>query len=194
MSETRIKDAIGDIAVAQSMIDLANKEGANLDHVVTLLLDGGVRVDVINGWLKNGTNLPDAIAIISQGVSLKLIGTSRKVGDFTSLIGTTPNEVVSRIPKDAKILPWKPGRIAQGMKFAWTSKSGRDWEVRMHGPDTKAPAGSNAANGWIMRVQRGKKYMDATGTFYTENAITNPASAQYDPRDADKNHMPIQTP
>jgi hypothetical protein len=193
MFEQRIEDAIGDVATAQKLIDLANKEGANLDEVAALLLDRGIRVDLVNGWLKNGTRLPDAIAIINQGVDLNLIGTSRKVGDFTSLTGATPNEVVSRIPENAKILSWNPGRIALGMKFGRTDESGQDWVVRMHGPDINAPAGSNAANGWIVRIQRDNYYMDDAGNFYKQNWL-RPTSSRYNPANANATHIPIQAP
>lgn len=251
MLEKRIEDAIGDVAAAQNIINLAHEENTNLDDVATLLekkvdahqieqwlqdgvklngattlleqgivsyvvtqlinnhvnlrdvatnsqilLDGNVRIDLVNAWLKNGTHLKDAIAIINQEIDLNQIGTSSKVEDFTDLIGATPNEVVSRIPTDAKILPWKPdpGRIEQGMKFGWTDPSGQDWEVRMHEADPKALPGSHAASGWVLRVKYGKGYMDTTGTFYSQKALFNPRSPYYNPTAANATHMPIQQP
>jgi Bacterial toxin 30 len=160
-----------------------------------ILLDGSVRVDLVSGWLKNGTHLKDAIAIMSQRVNLNLIGTSKnKIGDFTGLTGTPPNHIISRIPENAKILPWKPGRITQGMKFEWTDESGQDWEVKMHGPDINATVGSNAASGWVLRVRYGKEYMDVAGTFYSQKALYNPRSPYYNPTAANDTHMPIQQP
>jgi hypothetical protein len=247
----RIEDAIGDAVIAQNILDLANKEGTNLDDVATLLekeidthqikqwlqdsvkldgaatllnqaiacpvvtqlinntanlrdiatnaqilLDRDVRIDLINGWLKNGTHLNDAIAIIDQGVDLNLIGTSSTVGDFTGLTGVTPNEVVSRIPKDAMIEHWTPNPkgAQKGMRFYWKDPSYKAWRVRMHDPDPSAPAWSNAARGWVLRIRHSGKFMDADGTFYTENAIKNPNSDNYDPANADKTHIPIQAP
>jgi hypothetical protein len=251
--EKEIKDAIGDVAIAQSIIDLANKEGTNLDDIVALLektidvyqitqwlqdginldgvatlldqridspvvtqlidnqadlrdiainaqilLNGDVRVDLVNGWLKNGTHLNDAIAIMCEGVDLNQIGTSSNVGDFTGLTGATPNEIVSRIPADAKIEHWlsEPGKIEKGMVFKWKDASRKIWLVRMHeaDPNPKLPAWSNAARGWVLRVRHSGKYMDAAGYFYTQNALTNPDSTKYDPNGANATHMPIQAP
>lgn len=245
-SEKRIEDTIGDTAVAQSLIALANKAGinlsdiaallentidpkqitqwlqssANLNGVATLLgqeiessvitqlinnqadlrdiatnsqllLNGDIRVDLINKWLKNKTHLNDAIAIMRQGVDLNLIGTNkRKVGDFIGLIGATPNEVLSRIPEDAEIEQWVPnlGGALNGMKFYWKDLSGKAWRLRMHGPDPSAPAGSNAASGWVLRVQHRKRFMDAVGDFIRPN------SPDYTEDKANETHIPIQPP
>lgn len=249
--QKRIEDSIGDVVIAQNILDLASKEGTNLDDAAALLekkidtqqvkqwlqdsvkldgaatllnqaiaspvvtqlinnkadlrdiatnsqilLDRGIRIDLINRWLKNGTHLNDAIDIINQGVNLNLIGTSSKVWHFTGLTGSTSNEVVSRIPEDAMIEHWTPAlRGAQkGMRFHWKDASGKSWRVRMHGPDPSAPAWSNAARGWVLRVKHSGKFMDADGIFYTENAIKNPNSDNYDPANADKTHIPIQAP
>ena len=163
---------------------------------VQILLDGGIRVDLVNGWLDNGTHLNDAIAVMNQGIDLNLIGTSREVGDFTGLAGSTPNEVISRISKNAVIRHWVPelGRIEKGMRFAWKDASGKPWVVRMHEADPQAPAGSNAARGWVLRVVYGNKFMDAGGNLYTENALRNPASSNYHPDNANNTHIPIQAP
>jgi hypothetical protein len=249
----RIEDAIGDVAIAQNIIDLANKEDASLDDIAILLeknvganqikrwlqdgveldgaatlhdqgidslvvtqlidnkvdlrdiaansqilLDRSVRVDLVSGWLKNGTHLNDAIAIMSQGVDLNLIGTSSTVQDFTGLTGAPLNEVVSRIPKDANIERWllERGRIEKGMTFKWKDASSQTWTVRMHeaDPNPKLPAWSNAARGWVLRVRRSGKYMDADGNFYTQNALANPCSTKYDPSGANATHIPIQAP
>lgn len=173
--------------------------GADLKDVginTQTLLDGGVKVEFVNGWLKNGTNLNDAVAIMNQGVDLNLLGTSSKVGDFTGLTGATVNEVVSRIPADTVIEHWEPelGRIEEGMNFKFKDVNGKTVIIRMHEADPLAPAGSNAANGWVLRVRIGGKYMDATGKLYTQNALSNPASSNFDPQGANKTHIPIQEP
>ncbi|MBV9614001.1 MAG: hypothetical protein JO031_00925 [Ktedonobacteraceae bacterium] len=92
---------------------------------VKTLLDGKIRVKLVNGWLKNGTHLGNAIAIMKLGVDLNLLGTG-PVGDFTGLEGATVNEVVSRIPEDAVIEGWTPlpGRTEEGMKFNWADTGG----------------------------------------------------------------------
>jgi hypothetical protein len=171
---------------------------ADLRDIATnsqILLSADIRLDLVNEWLKNGTHLNDAIAIMNLGIDLNLIGTSSKVGDFTGLAGATPNEVVARISQETIILPWKPdpGRIEEGMKFRWTDISGQNWKIRMHEPDIKAPVGSHAASGWIVRIQRDNYYMDDIGNFYKENWL-KPTSSRYNPANANATHIPIQKP
>jgi hypothetical protein len=162
---------------------------------VQTLRDGGIKIGLVNEWLKNGTHLNDAIAIMNQGVNLNLIGTSRKVGDFTGLTGATPNEVVSRVPAYAKILPWgsDSSRIKKGMNFGWTDLVGQDWVVRMHEPDTKARMGSNAASGWIVRILREDYYMDDSGNFFKKDWLKR-TSSRYNEANANGTHIPIQAP
>ena len=61
---------------------------------------------------------------------------------------------------------------------------------RAHGPDSTAPAGSNAACGPTYRVQVGKQYMDVDGNLYPRN-VHNPASPHYDPAAANATHIPF---
>jgi Bacterial toxin 30 len=185
---TLLKQGINSNLVTQLINNKADLRDIALN--VQILLDGGIRVDLVNGWLGNRTHLNDAIAVVNQGVDLNLIGTSSKVGDFTGLAGATPNEVVARIPVDVEIEEWTPlARHAQeGMKFKWKDASGRAWRVRMHDPDPSAPAGSNAASGWVLRVQSGKKFMDADGDFI------KPSSPDYTEEKANETHIPIQPP
>ncbi len=233
--QQRIEDAVADPVVAQGLIDLANQKGINLEEVANLLekgiepgtvaqlindgkdlstvaadtqtlLDGGVKAELINGWLSNETRLPDAIAIMKQGVDLNLLGTSDKVGDFTGLENATVNEIVSRIPANAEIVEWIPSPpgtgIQEGIKFKWTDDNGETWNIRMHGPNLSAPAGSHSATGWVMRVERGALsdfYMAADGTFYPASQVTlrnpdgapNPLFVEAAMR---KTHIPIQAP
>jgi hypothetical protein len=176
------------------------ENNANLKDIainVQLLLNEGIRVNLINEWLDNGTHLNDAIATMNQGVDLNLIGTSSKVRDFTGLMGADPNEIVSRIPIDARIEHWipEPGKIEKGMKFWWRDVSGKIWRLEMHGPDRTPtlPTWSNATRGWVLRVKCGHEYMDATGIFYKET-IEKPRSPNYNPVAINDTHIPIQTP
>jgi hypothetical protein len=161
-----------------------------------ILLDEGIRVDPVNKWLSNKTNLNDAIAIMDQGVNLKQIAMSGRVGDFTGLMGAHPNEIVSRIPTDAKIEHWisRPGKIERGMKFKWYA-SRKTWRLEMHGPDCTPtlPTESNAAQGWVLRVKRSSEFMDADGIFYLDS-IENPHSPNYNPIAINNTHIPIQAP
>jgi Bacterial toxin 30 len=158
-------------------------------------MTNNIKMSLINTWLKNGTNLDAAIAILNQGVDLNLIGTSSRGGDFTNMVGASINEIVSRIPEKAKIENWTsiPGGAQEGMKFSWKDTAGNTWRVRMQGPDPNAPAGSHAASGWVLRVKRGHDYMDATGSFYKES-IENPRSPNYNPEAINQTHISIQHP
>jgi hypothetical protein len=176
------------------------ENGADLGDItinVQILLNRGVGVDLVNGWLSNKTHLNDAIAIMNQGTDLNLISTSSRVGDFTDLMGAYPNEILSRIPMDAKIEHWTsdPRGAQEGMKFWWRDTSGKPWKLEMHGPDRnpRLPAGSNAKRGWVLRVKRRHEYMDAAGTFY-KDSIENPRSPNYNPIAINDTHIPIQTP
>ena len=66
--------------------------------------------------------------------------------------------------------------------------------VRVHGPDASAPAGSNASEGWVVRVQEGKKYLDPTTGKYQPPGITNPSSPYYDETLGNRTHIPIKKP
>lgn len=123
-----------------------------------------------------------------------LIGTSPRAGDFTGLRGATPEEVLSRIPRNATRETWRPieGGARTGIKYKWTDADGTTWRVRMHGPDPSAPAGSNAASGWIVRIQRGSKFMDETGTFHPRGVLQNPRSPNYNPDLGNRTHIPLE--
>ena len=90
-------------------------------------------------------------------------GTASKVGDFTNLDGSTVDDILDRIPDDATLRELHPvaGGSTEGFEFKWT-QDGKTYRVRVHNADPGAPSGSNAANGWIVRVQRGKQYYDYT--------------------------------
>lgn len=72
-------------------------------------------------------------------------------------------------------------------------KDGKTWRVRVHDPDPSAPSGSNAANGWIVRVQKGKHYMDSNGDFHPPG-IANPSSPYYNEHLINDTHISITNP
>jgi Bacterial toxin 30 len=118
----------------------------------------------------------------------------RAVGDFSALRGTTAREVLQAIPAHAttrKVTPI-PGAVQEGIEYKWVDGM-TTWRVRIHGPDTSAPAGSNAAQGWVVRIQKGHLFMDAAGNFYPRG-VHNPASPHYNAGAANDTHIPIQTP
>ena len=80
------------------------------------------------------------------------------VGDFTKLEGATVDEIISRVPKDWKMLAQKNGN---GISFI--DEAGIE-RIRIHGPDPKAPIGTNSNSGWILRIQdKNKNYLDNFG-------------------------------
>ncbi|WP_314728261.1 polymorphic toxin type 30 domain-containing protein [Bacillus sp. Marseille-Q3570] len=125
----------------------------------------------------------------------KTVAPNPKVGDFTNVKNI--EDFRARIPEDAEQLPWKeiPGGAAEGEKYRWTDQSGNVWNTRAHGPDPSAPEGSNAANGWIYRVEvktpSGKWTMDSHGNFHKKN-VFNPKSPHYSESIANDSHIPFK--
>lgn len=109
--------------------------------------------------------------------------------------GATIEEVLSRIPEDAvrrELIP-EVGKVTEGFEYKWV-QDGKTYRVRIHGADASAPAGSNAANGWVIRVQQGKKYLDPISLEFQPPGITNIASPNYSEELANRTHIPIKNP
>lgn len=117
------------------------------------------------------------------------------VGDFSNLEGARIEEVLSRIPKDAvrrELVP-EVGKVTEGFEYKWIHE-GKTYRVRIHGADKSAPVGSNAANGWIVRVQQGKKYLDPISMEYQPPGITKVTSPKYNEELANRTHIQIKNP
>ncbi|WP_193726779.1 polymorphic toxin type 30 domain-containing protein [Paenibacillus guangzhouensis] len=131
----------------------------------------------------------------AQNIDLNRIGTGA-VGDFQNVKDV--NDLISRIPADAKQIPWRevPGGAKDGVKFRWIDEAGKTWDVRAHSVDPTAPSGSNAANGWIYRVEvkqvnpKWKWTMDSKGNFHKENVLRE-NSPHYDESIANDTHIPF---
>lgn len=96
------------------------------------------------------------------------------------------------VPEGASLRVLTPdpdGGAQEGVEYKWTNELGQTVRLRIHGPDGTAPAGSNAAEGTIYRVQVGGRYMDAEGNLYPRG-IHNPNSPNYDPEAANATHIP----
>ena len=114
-----------------------------------------------DGVGKNGiqklNNNDNTMIATSKGVivlsnTLAKQGSSNLVGDFTKLEGATVDEIISRI------LAQKNGN---GIRFI--DEAGIE-RIRIHGPDPKAPIGTNSNSGWILRIQdKNKNYLDNFG-------------------------------
>jgi RHS repeat-associated protein len=113
---------------------------------------------------------PKGVAVSSE--SLAKQGTSPRAGDFTGLAGASVDEIVSRVPSGWRMVPQDKGR---GIKFL--DQAGVE-RVRLHAASPKAPAGSNSASGWTLRVQ------DAAGNYYDD-------AGSIVPYKANEGHIPI---
>src|SRR5690606_20653405 len=96
---------------------------------------------------------------------------------------------VPRYVQSRQLRPDPSGGAQYGVEFKWKDKDGKTVRWRIHGPDSNAPPGSNAASGDIHRVQVGGRYMDETGTLHPRG-VHNPNSPNYDPKAANATHMP----
>ena len=83
-----------------------------------------------------------------------------------------------------------------GKKYKWTDNQGNVWNVRAHSRDPSAPAGSNASQGWVYRVEvkwggSGKIYfMDSRGNFHPEN-VMRPNSPMFNEVIVNDIHIPF---
>ena len=71
---------------------------------------------------------------------------------------------------------------------------GQTYRVRVHNVDPSAPVGSNAYNGWVVRVQRGRRYFDPTINDFREAKYFNPNGPDYDEVIINDTHIPILDP
>jgi len=111
-----------------------------------------------------------------EGISSSVLakqGSSRLAGNFQGLNGGSFEEIVSRVPTD---WTWAPQRGGNCIRFFDTAGKER---IRIHGPNSKAPPGSNSRNGWVLRVT------DRVGNFYDDLGRIQPD------RLTNEGHIPI---
>ena len=85
------------------------------------------------------------------------------------------------------------GGATEGFEFKWV-QNGQTYRVRVHNVDPSAPVGSNAYNGWVVRVQRGRRYFDPTINDFREAKYFNPNGSDYDEVIINDTHIPILDP
>jgi hypothetical protein len=112
---------------------------------------------------------PKGVAV--AGETLAKQGMSHVAGNFTGLAGRSVEDIIARVPSEWKMVPQDMG---MGIKFL--DEAGFE-RIRIHGP-TKAPAGSNAASGWTLRV------MDRAGNYFDD-------AGRIVPYKANSGHIPI---
>jgi len=103
-------------------------------------------------------------------------------------------EVLQAVPAHATVRRLVPirGAVLEGVEYKWVEGT-TTWRVRIHGPDASAPVGTNAAQGGVIRIQKGSLFMDAAGIFHPRG-VHNPASPNYNAAAANETHIPIVTP
>ena len=118
-----------------------------------------------------------------------------KVGNFSGLEKSTINEILDRIPDNATLRKLYPieGGSTDGFEFKW-KQNGQTYRVRLHNADPSAPLGSNAANGWIVRIQKGRQYYDPTIDNFQPAKYTNPSGPFLDEKIINNTHIPIKDP
>ena len=117
------------------------------------------------------------------------------IGDFTNLEGSTVDDILDRIPDEAILRELYPveGGVTEGFEFRWV-QDGQTYRVRVHNADPGAPAGSNAANGWVVRIRRGTQYYDYTINEFQPARFTNPNGPFFDENIMNNTHIPILDP
>ena len=118
-----------------------------------------------------------------------------RIGDFTDLQGSTVDEILDRIPDEATLRELYPveGGATEGFEFKWV-QDGQTYRVRVHNANPGSPEGSYSANGWIVRVQRGKQYYDFTISDFQEAKYTNVKGDFFDEAIMNNTHIPIKDP
>lgn len=117
---------------------------------------------------------------------------SGKIGDFSNLQGSTVDEILDRIPDAVVLRESRPveGGSTEGFEFKWVQGE-KLYRVRVHNADPSAPVGSNAANGWIVRIQQGRRYFDPTINDFWEAKYLNPNGPYFDETIVNNTHIPI---
>ena len=155
--------------------------------------------DIVKTWVKSAAT-SFAIQSVGGGKSSSKTETSYgkssgKIGDFTELEGSNVDEILDRIPDEAVLRELYPvqGGATEGFEFKWV-QNGQTYRVRVHNVDPSAPVGSNAYNGWVVRVQCGRRYFDPTINDFREAKYFNPNGPDYDEVIINDTHIPILDP
>ncbi len=118
-----------------------------------------------------------------------------KIGDFTNLENSTVDDILDRIPDDAILRELRPveGGVTEGFEFKWV-QDGQTYRIRVHNADSSAPVGSNAANGWVVRIKKGSWYYDYTIEAFQPARFTNQGGSFFDENIMNNTHIPIMDP
>ena len=155
--------------------------------------------DIVKTWVKSAATSFAMQSVVGGKSSSKTETSygksSGKIGDFTELEGSNVDEILDRIPDEAVLRELYPvqGGATEGFEFKWV-QNGQTYRVRVHNVDPSAPVGSNAYNGWVVRVQCGRRYFDPTINDFREAKYFNPNGPDYDEVIINDTHIPILDP
>ena len=85
------------------------------------------------------------------------------------------------------------GGATEGFEFKWVSNE-QTYRVRVHNADPSAPKGSNANNGWIVRIQRGRQFFDPTINDFRKAKYFKKNGPYFDETIVNNTHIPIKNP
>src|SRR5713101_5572897 len=94
--------------------------------------------------------------------------------------GTGPRrwQTLIRVPVAARRRNLRPvaGKSQRGVEYLWLSE-GKMFKVRIHDPDpsvgpTATNPVPNALIGWVVRISRGKQFMDDRGVFHPRGKVS----------------------
>ena len=177
--------------VTYSGIENGKNDKEKLDSIKNRELDNPDESKLKNSSLSE--DIDKAVKDINNETSYGK--SSGKIGDFTELEGSNVDQILDRIPGEAVLRELYPvqGGATEGFEFKWV-QNGQTYRVRVHNVDPSAPVGSNAYNGWVVRVQRGRRYFDPTINDFREAKYFNPNGPDYDEVIINDTHIPILDP
>jgi hypothetical protein len=137
------------------------------------------------GWVHSYTQgIPSPENLSKVKGSAKITGADafNNTTQNMKLQGSSIDEIVSKVPKEAKLRELQPmgnSQVKEGFEYGWIDKkTNMDYRVRVHGADAGVALhnpNSTAAQGWIVRVERNPvgqatfpktEYLTLDGTYH----------------------------
>ena len=178
--------------VSSQVVDIDTPNGS---RVVANAVDDVNVKQMVPDVEVSGVDLQNGKVDVKPEIETSYGKLSGKIGDFTNLEGSTVDEILDRIPDEAVLRELYPvqGGATEGFEFKWV-QDGQTYRVRVHNEDPSAPVGSNAYNGWVVRVQRGRRYYDPTINDFREAKYFNLNGPDFDEVIVNDTHIPIVDP
>ncbi|MGD7788554.1 polymorphic toxin type 30 domain-containing protein [Propionibacteriaceae bacterium Y1700] len=138
-----------------------------------------------------GAMLDPLLKVVKRSRTKKPPLTKRQQAELAAKRAKRTDNPLDRVPRRAKRKDLTTmEHIDHGVMYEWSDNLGRH-QVRIHGPDSSAPPGSNAASGHVYRISHNDHfYEDVNGNLYSAKSATKPSSPHYDPNFGDTTHIP----